>query len=60
MADDRVATFSEAIAQLYAAKLEGRLADPAPSRRAAEQHFAPSVATDRLVEILHVARRGRR
>ncbi len=58
LTDDHAATFAEAIAHLDAAKREGRLADPTPSRSMAERHFAPSEVTRRLEEVLYFAMRS--
>lgn len=60
LADDRIATFAEAIARLDTAKREGLLADPTPSRKAAECHFAPSTVTKQLEDVLHLAVRAAR
>lgn len=53
--DDRVETFAEAVAQLADAKRAGALADPTPSRLAAERHYAIESVVQRLEAIFATA-----
>lgn len=55
LADDQPETMAAAIVAMADAKKRGELADPGPSRAAAEKHFDPEKVIDQLEAVLKLA-----